>query len=244
LIARPPALHDNRPPDPPAMTQLPASPAAEIGTVYGVLLNDRATVTRLAYAFTEAPYKAPPVAPVLYIKPRNTFAGDGAAVAIPAQPGEVRIDATVGAVIGRRATRVSAAQALDYLAGYRVVSDMTLPHENYYRPAVRQRCRDGFCPMSDTVAAPAFELATAILTVAVNGRQVHQRRFADLVRPLPQLLADVTEFMTLMPGDVLLVGPPEGAPAARPGDRVAIDVPGLGRLGHAVVEEQAGGAGA
>src|SRR5690606_23165442 len=119
-----------------------------------------------------------------------------------------------------------------------------LPHESFYRPAVRQRCRDGFCPMLETVAAPAFELATAILTIAINGRQVHQRRFADLVRPLPQLLADVTEFMTLMPGDVLLVGPPEGAPIARPGDRVEIDVPGLGRLGHSVVAEQAEGAGA
>lgn len=220
------------------------SPAAAIavGTVYGALLNDRATVERLAEAFTQPPYKAPPKAPVLYIKPRNTLAAEGAAVAVPAQPGEVRIDATVGAVIGRRATKVSEAQALDYVSGYRVVSDVTLPHENCYRPSIQLRCRDGFCPMGEAVPAHGVDLASATLGVSINGKQVHERRFAELVRPLPRLIADVTEFMTLEPGDVLLVGPPEGAPLARPGDRVELEVPGLGRLSHTVVAEINAGA--
>ena len=55
-----------------------------LATVYGVLLNDRATVTRLSPQFDSAPYKAAPKAPVLYIKPRNTFAAADAAVAVPA----------------------------------------------------------------------------------------------------------------------------------------------------------------
>ena len=58
-----------------------------LATVYGALLNDRATVERLTPQFDSAPYKAAPKAPVLYIKPRNTFAADGAAVEIPAEPG-------------------------------------------------------------------------------------------------------------------------------------------------------------
>ena len=74
--------------------------------------------------------------------------------------------------------------------------------------------------------------------MSINGEQVWQRGFADLVRPPARLLADVTEFMTLSPGDVLLLGPGEGAPLARPGDRVVIEVPGLGRLTHLVVAEQ------
>ncbi len=206
-----------------------------LGTVYGVLLNDRATVQRLAPQFDRPPYKAPPQAPVLYIKPRNTYAADGVSVAVPAEPGVVRVDATLGLVIGQRATRLSAESAMAYVAGYALVSDVTLPHENYYRPAIRQRCRDGFCPIGRLIKpAAGFDPAAATLSIAINGQPAWQRGYADLVRPAAQLLADVTAYMTLDRGDVLLLGPGEGAPLARPGDRVEITVPGLGRLAHGI----------
>jgi 5-oxopent-3-ene-1,2,5-tricarboxylate decarboxylase/2-hydroxyhepta-2,4-diene-1,7-dioate isomerase len=209
-----------------------------LGTVYGALLNDSATVQRLTPQFDSPPYKAPPKAPVLYIKPRNTYAADGAVVGIPVPPGEVRVDATIGLVIGRRATRVAPADAMAHVAGYVLVSDITLPHENYYRPAIRQRCRDNFCPMGRLVRPDAaFDLDAAILTVAINGKPVHQRAFSALVRPAARLIADVTAYMTLAEGDVLLLGPGEGSPLARPGDTVEITVPGLGRLGHRVAAE-------
>ncbi|MEX8192900.1 fumarylacetoacetate hydrolase family protein [Comamonas guangdongensis] len=208
-------------------------------TVYGVLLNDRATVERLSPQFDSAPYKAAPKAPVLYIKPRNTFAADGAAVAVPAEPGELRIDATIGLVLGKAATRVSADEALSHVAGFVLASDLTLPHENYYRPAIRQRDRDGFCPMSRLLQGEAgFELDRATLSIAINGRRVYERSFAALVRPAAQLIADVSEFMTLAVGDVLLLGPGEASPLARAGDTVLIRVPGLGELSHGVVEEK------
>lgn len=210
-----------------------------IGTVYGVLLNDPATVARLAPSFDTPPYKAPPVAPILYIKPRNTFARDGCDVAVPADPGEVRIDGTIGAVIGRSATRVRASEALGHVSGYVVVSDVTLPHESYYRPAIRQRCRDGFCPIGDVVEAAGFDVAAATMTIAIDGEVVLERCFADVVRDLPRLIEDITEFMTLDVGDILLMGPPEGAPIARPGSAVRIDVPGLGSLSHRVIDEAA-----
>lgn len=210
-----------------------------LATVYGALLNDRATVERLTPQFDSAPYKAAPKAPVLYIKPRNTFAADGTAVEIPAEPGEVRIDATIGLVIGRAATRVSVDQAMEHVAGFVVVSDLTLPHENYYRPAVVQRNRDGFCPMSRLFRDQAgFDLDNATLSVTINGERAYERSFATLVRPAAQLIADVTEFMTLAVGDVLLLGPGEGSPVARAGDRIKITVPGLGELSHGVAEEK------
>ncbi|MBB6578207.1 5-oxopent-3-ene-1,2,5-tricarboxylate decarboxylase/2-hydroxyhepta-2,4-diene-1,7-dioate isomerase [Comamonas odontotermitis] len=211
-------------------------PAAR-ATVYGVLLNDRSTLQRLMPQFDSAPYKAAPRAPVLYIKPRNTFAGNHAAVAIPADPGEVRIDATIGLVIGSTATRVSASKAMEHVAGFVVVSDVTLPHENYYRPAIRQRDRDGFCPMGEVVAARYFDLNQATLHIEINGKPVYERRLDQLVRPAAQLIADVTEFMTLSVGDVLLLGAGEGSPVARPGDAVRITVPGLGTLNHTVALE-------
>lgn len=211
----------------------------EPGTVYGALLNDRATVERLAPQFDSAPYKAAPKAPVLYIKPRNTFAAEGASVEIPAVPGEVRVEATIGLVIGRDASKVSVDQAMDHVAGFVVASDLTLPHENYYRPAVVQRNRDGFCPMSRLLRdQPGFDLDHATLSVTINGERAYERSFATLVRPAAQLIADVSEFMTLAAGDVLLLGPGEGSPLARAGDRIKITVPGLGELSHGVAEEK------
>lgn len=204
------------------------------GTVFGVLLNETATLARHAATFREPPYKAPPVAPVLYIKPRNTFAGEGARVEAP---GEVRVDATVGAVVGRRASRVAAGHALDHVKGYVVVSDLSLPHDSYYRPAVKLRCRDGFCPMSGLVAAEAFDLSRATIAVRINGSHAHERSLRGLVRDLPHLLEAITAFITLEENDVVLVGPPDSAPLARPGDTIAIDVPGLGTLTHALIAE-------
>ena len=207
-----------------------------LGTVYGALLNDRATVQRLAPQFDSAPYKAAPRAPVLYIKPRNTFAPDGAAVATPA---ELRIDATIGLVIGEKASRVTADQALKHVAGFVLASDLTLPHDNYYRPAIRQRDRDGFLPLSALLQGDAgFDPDKATLSISVNGKLVYERSFAALVRPAAQLIADVTEFMTLAVGDVLLLGPGEASPVARAGDQVHITVPGLGELRHSVSEEK------
>ncbi|MDR0225843.1 MAG: fumarylacetoacetate hydrolase family protein [Burkholderiaceae bacterium] len=209
-----------------------------LGSVYGTLLNDSATVQRLSPQFDSAPYKAAPRAPVLYIKPRNTWAHAGVAVAVPAEPGQVRVDASIGLVIGRKASRVREEHALDHVAGWIIASDLTLPHDNYYRPAIRQRCRDGFLPLGPLVRTTDFDATAARLTVSLNGQPAWTRGFAHLVRPPARLLADVTEFMTLSPGDVLLLGPGEGAPLARPGDQVSIDVTGLGRLAHSLVAEQ------
>lgn len=214
------------------------SAVGSIGTVYGTLLNDKKTLERRQADFAEAPYKGAPKAPVLYIKPRNTHACEGAQVAVPAEPSQVRIDGTVGVVIGRRASRVSANNALEHVAGYVIVSDLTLPHDNYYRPSIKFRARDGFCPMSSLLPAQDFELAQAELVISVNGTEVARRGFTSLLRPVPQLIADVTEFMTLSEGDVLLVGPPDEAPLAQAGDTVRLEVLGLGQLSHSLVAEK------
>lgn len=211
-------------------------------TVYAAALNDQAMLDRMGESLSMPPYQKPPQAPILYIKTRNTFASQGAEVPVPSDPGLVRIDATIGAVIGKTAARVDAADALSCVGGYLIASDVTLPHDSYYRPAVRQRCRDRFCPMSVMVARHAasssgFDPDQAEIVIRINGERVHSRSLGRLVRRLPELIADVTEFMTLSPGDVLLVGAPDGAPTARAGDRIRIEVPGLGSLEHSLVAE-------
>jgi len=207
-------------------------------TVYGVALNDRASLERLGPALHAPPYQAPPVAPVLYLKPANTWAIDGAQVAVPADPGLVQVGATLGIVIGRRATRVAAADAMAHIAGYLIASDLSEPHDSHFRPAVRQRCRDGFCPMSEMRPRSAVrDPDGALIRLDIDGREVHRRSLATMVRSVSRLIADVSEFMTLDDGDVLLVGPADQPPLARAGQSVAITIDGLGTLRHTLVAE-------
>ncbi|WP_280154238.1 fumarylacetoacetate hydrolase family protein [Piscinibacter sp. XHJ-5] len=209
-------------------------------TVYGVALNDSATLARLGRRLHEPPYQAPPAAPVLYLKPANTWAPDGADVAVPAEPGVVRVGATLGIVIGRAATRVDRADALSHIGGYVVASDLELPHDSHFRPAVRQRCRDGFCPMSTVFPASSLsDPDQAVIRTRIDGQEVHHRTLATLVRSVPALIADITGFMTLSAGDVLLVGPPDEAPLARAGQSILVAIDGLGTLRHHLVAEAA-----
>lgn len=211
------------------------------GTVYGTLLNHRDALAALGEQVHAVPYKAPPRAPILYIKPRNTVVGHRVPVRVPADAPELEIGATLGIVIGRTASRVAAAKALDVVAGYTVVNDISVPHASVYRPSMRFRCRDGFCPIGPAIVARRAvpEPDTLAVTVAIDGTVVQRSSTAGRVRPVARLIADVTEFMTLFPGDVLSVGIAAGAPRARAGQTVTITIEGVGRLENTLV---AGGA--
>lgn len=221
------------PPSTSAFCQAPAAP-----TVYGVLLNDAATHQRMAAAFHEAPYREPPKAPVLYLKPANTHAATGSAIQVPADPGVVQINPTIALVLGRTATRVSVDDALAHVVQCRIACDLSLPHDSVYRPAVRQRCRDGFLPMGEALEVPeGLSDGTPQLLTFVNDVEVDRRDLRALVRAPAQLLADVTAFMTLDAGDMLLIGLPDQSPLARVGDRVRVQVQGLGSLSFDLVPE-------
>ncbi|MBN3790762.1 fumarylacetoacetate hydrolase family protein [Burkholderia sp. Ac-20353] len=217
----------------------PPLPVA-IGTVYGALLNERAALDALGGAVHQPPYGRPPQAPVLYIKPANTHAPDGSAVVVPAGVDALEIGASVAVVFSRRTTRVPAAQALDYVYGFTLASDVSVPHPDYYRPAVRYKCRDGFCPLGPAIVLPgALADVDAIrLTVRIDGAHALAASTAALIRPVRQLIADVSAFMSFDAGDVLLLGVPGGAPRAKAGSRIEIAADGIGTLRHALIAEE------
>jgi len=201
------------------------------GTVYGTLMNFRGELDALGDRMNDAPYKAPPKAPVLYVKPANTWTEDGGAIAIPARATEVAVGATVAMVM--RSARE--------LAGYLLLNDVTLPHDSFYRPPVKFNCLDGFLGLGARMcpAAEAGDPAAFALEVRVNGERVQTVRFDQLVRPAAQLLADVSEFMTLGEGDLLMLGCDAARPRVRAGDRVEISAPALGTLSNHFVAEAA-----
>ena len=218
---------------------IPSFPSAITGRVYGVILNDRGSLTRTGAALSEAPYEAAPQAPALYIKPANTLSGNGAAIVLPANATHVEIGATVGIVIGAAAARLRIEDASSVIAGYLVVADLSLPHSSYYRPAIREKCFDGSCVLADRIAPADTVLAPQDLEIwtTINEQQVYSWSLQELVRGVPELLRDVTEFMTLNTGDVLLVGVKWQAPVANVGDRVTISVAGVGEVAFSIASD-------
>ncbi len=202
------------------------------GVVYGTLMNHRDALAALGTAAHELPYKAPPKAVVLYLKPRNTLVGPGEDMPVGEDGAEVEVGASLGLVIGRVACRLDEADALEHLAGYTIVHDVSLPHSSYYRPQVRLKARDRSCAVGPRVVAcrDVGDPQALRLRVFVDGQRVLDQGLCALVRSPARLLAEVTDFMTLFPGDVLMVGVGPDAPRVRAGQQVATEIDGLGRL--------------
>lgn len=209
------------------------------GTVIGALLNHRSALAGLGDAVHAAPYQAPPQSVVLYLKPANTWIACGAPIPLPASVKEIEVGATLGIVIGTTASRVHETHALEFVTGYTIVNDVSEPHASVFRPAIRERCRDGFCPIGPWVIARQEVTTPDALSIRVyvNGELRAAPSTANLVRPIAKLLADVSEFMTLSPGDVVLAGIADNAPRARAGDRVRVEIDGIGVLENLLVAE-------
>lgn len=196
------------------------------GAVYGTLLNDRDALEAMGATLLQAPYGARPKAPILYLRPRNTWSGQGARIAVPdAEPG-VAVGGSLGIVIGRPAVHVGAAEAMDFVAGYTTLGDLCIPHDSVYRPAVPLRARDGFCVIGPALVAKRHlaDPAAVRIAITVNEQPAFVATTATCIRGVAQLLADVTEFMTLLPGDILALGVPHGVPVAHAGDAVQVRI--------------------
>lgn len=208
---------------------------AATGTLFGVALNYQGLLRSRLAGFNEPPYQQPPLKPVLFIKTPNTRNGDGQPVVMPAgerlQPGPA-----LGVVIGKTASRVDEKDALSHVAGYVIVNEFSLPEESYYRPAVKAKCRDGFCALGSEVIELADPHALT-LKVLVNGEVRQENTTANFVRSVPRLIAELSEFMTLHAGDVLITGTPEGRVDVQPGDEVTVEISGLGRLTNHIVAQ-------
>ena len=215
------------------MNPLPWMPA---GTVHGTLLNFQREHALWAPRMHEAPYKAPPKAPVLYIKTANTFTPNGKSIALPAGAA-VQVAASPGLVMGE-----------DGVLGAVLFNDVAIAHESYYRPPVKARCVDGFlgvgaeCVPLERLGGLAGLLALQI-ELHINGVHRQTTVLTELLRDAATLLADVSEFMTLRPGDVLMLGTDclaDGTrPLVHPGDTVEITAPGFAPTLHSFTQEVA-----
>ena len=196
------------------------------GTVYGTLLNFRGEIAALSAQMTQPPYKAPPRAPVLFVKTANTWSASGAPVPVPAHVPQVEVGATIAIVMG-------SAAGVEYV----LMNDISVPHASFFRPPVKFKCLDGFLGVGAQRVrpGPAFDVTKLKLEVRINDQLCQTVDFSHMVRSATQLRADVAEFMSLREGDVLMLGsdclPGGGRPLARVGDRIDISVPGVPAFG-------------
>lgn len=172
----------------------------------------------------------PPGFPVLFLKGTNTLNRPEGAVHAPDFVGRLDYEGELGVVIRRRAKDVKAKHFSDYVLGYTCLNDVTArdiqQHDGQW---TRGKSMDGFCPIGpwvvDDVDPSALKLETRL-----NGKTVQQGCTADFITPIPQLIEFITASMTLEPGDVVATGTPAGIGPMIPGDRVEVDIEGVGIL--------------
>ncbi len=187
-----------------------------------------------------------PEIPKIFLKPTSAVVGPGAAVRIPRGVTKPDWEVELGVVIGRRARDVSEGTALDHIAGYTVLDDISAREFQFDVPLAMTsfaKAMDGFCPMGPCVATAdeVGEPWALDLRCWLNGEEVQHGNTRDLIFPVPALIAFLSRYMTLEPGDVIATGTPAGVGHFRdpprylkPGDRLRMEVERVGILEHMI----------
>jgi 5-oxopent-3-ene-1,2,5-tricarboxylate decarboxylase / 2-hydroxyhepta-2,4-diene-1,7-dioate isomerase len=200
--------------------------------------------THLTYRSRAEEYKMArmPSEPSYFMKPPSSLSGHLAPVLRPAGCRFLNYEGEVAVVIGRRCHRVTIDEALDYVGGYTVANDWGV-HD--FRHAdrgsmLRVKGQDGFCPLGPVMVDPGdVDPEDLTLRTFVNGEEVQNGNTgSDLMFSFAYQIADVARLITLEPGDVLLTGTPANSRPVEPGDVVAVEIEGIGRLENTVVQDQ------
>jgi 2-keto-4-pentenoate hydratase/2-oxohepta-3-ene-1,7-dioic acid hydratase in catechol pathway len=173
---------------------------------------------------------------MFFLEPPSAVIGPGAPIVYPAHLSQrVEHEAELVVVIGRRARHVRRKDAFSYVLGYTCGNDVTA-RDLQRRDGQWSRAKgfDSFCPLGPWIETD-LDITDLSIQCRVNGELRQDGRTKDLVFPLDQLIAYVSAVMTLEPGDVILTGTPAGVSPLQPGDRVAVEVEGIGVLENSVV---------
>jgi len=178
-----------------------------------------------------------PDRPLLFLKGPNAVASHRSTVQVPAAAADHRIDqeAELGAVIGEQCRAVSAGEAMDVVAGFTCVNDVSNREDQRAEQNwIRGKAFDGAAPLGPVLATPDEVPDDAAVRARVNGDVRQDGRRDRMIFDVPALVAEVTRYLTLEPGDVIATGTPEGVGPLTDGDRVEITVEGVGTLEHTV----------
>ncbi len=181
-----------------------------------------------------------PEAPTVFGKFRNSLVGTGTPVTLPKASRKVDFEAEIAFVIGRRAQEVDEDQALDHVAGYMLLDDLSARDLQFLTPQwMPGKIFDGAAPCGPWLVTPdeAGPHDGIEISLELNGEEMQSSSSADLIFSVPELVARLSEWMTLEPGDIISTGTPSGVGSGRQprvwlgdGDRIEISSPTLGKL--------------
>jgi 2-keto-4-pentenoate hydratase/2-oxohepta-3-ene-1,7-dioic acid hydratase in catechol pathway len=181
-----------------------------------------------------------PKSPTIFGKYRNALAADGATVTLPATSEKVDYEGEVAFVVGRQAAAVAEADALEFIAGYMLLNDLSARDLQFSTPQwMSGKVFDGSAPCGPYLVTPdeAGPADAIEIELTLNGERMQGDSTASLIFSIPRLLSHLSGLMTLEPGDIVSTGTPDGVGGAREprvwlkdGDEVVVSSPTLGRL--------------
>ena len=179
-----------------------------------------------------------PSEPLMFLKPNTSVIGPGDAILYPRQTQDLHYEGELAVVIGRICRDVPVDQATDVIHGYTLANDVTARDlQRSDGQFTRAKGFDTFCPLGpwiETDLDPHDFTEGRRVQTFLNGDVVQDGTTADMVFDVPALIAHVSSVMTLLPGDVILTGTPEGVGPMQVGDEVEISIDGLGTLTNKV----------
>jgi 2-keto-4-pentenoate hydratase/2-oxohepta-3-ene-1,7-dioic acid hydratase in catechol pathway len=176
-----------------------------------------------------------PDRPMLFLKPPNTVTSHNTTVSLLGNVQRLDFEAELAVVIGEQCKNVAESDAEDVIAGFTCLNDVSnRDDQREEQNWVRGKAFDNACPIGPLVATPEHVPEDAAIEARVNG-EVRQSSARDqLIFSVPELVAEITRYMTLEPGDVIATGTPAGVGPLSDGDRVEIEIEGVGTLAHSV----------
>jgi len=182
-----------------------------------------------------------PLVPSYFLKPPSSISGDGAAVVRPLGCELLTFEGELAAVIGRKARNVSPEDALAHVGWYTAANDFGLYDFRWADrgPNLMAKGQDGFTPLGPRlVAADDLDPGKLAVRTLVNGVVLQSDSTENMLFPVSQLVADLSRFVTLEPGDVILTGTPAGSRPVVPGDVIEVEIERIGRLRNEIVEAE------
>ncbi len=179
-----------------------------------------------------------PEDPVIFIKPNTSIVGPGAPIVLPPSSNEVHYEGELAVVIGRPCKDVPAAKAREVILGYTAANDVTARDQQRHDGQwTRGKGYDTFCPLGPWIETN-LDASDVEVRTEVDGEVVQRSRTSLLLHDIPKVIEWVSAVMTLLPGDVILTGTPEGVGPIVDGQTVSVTVEGIGTLTNPVAAKR------
>ncbi len=179
--------------------------------------------------------KGLPEEPLMFLKPRSALLSHGEAIERPGGYERVDYEGELGVVIGKRARRVRAEDALDHVLGFTCINDVTVRDlQKKDGQWTRAKGMDTFCPLGPKIVG-GIDPGDLRLVTRLNGKVVQDSSTSDLIFGVPALIAFCSQHMALEVGDVISTGTPSGVGNLAPGDVVEIEIEKIGTLRNTVI---------